>query len=79
MKALLSTFALAFFFTCLSAQTTLPTNQANGKITYRFSLPVDENISNEEAYEMVTNWFGSHPKDFTRSNVSITPENISRS
>lgn len=77
MKALFFFLMLAILFTDLSAQTTLPTNRANGKITYHFSIPVNGNVSNEEAYEMASNWFSNHTKELTRSNNSTTPENMS--
>jgi hypothetical protein len=77
MKSLLSFFMLSFFANSLFAQTTLPTNRATGKVTYRFTIPVNGNVSNEEAYEMASNWFGSHTKECTRSNVSVATENMS--
>ena len=77
MKTVLAFFVLALFVSGLSAQTTLPINKATGKIDYRFTIPVNGNVSNEEAYEMATNWFGTHAKEFTRSNVSVAPQNIS--
>lgn len=77
MKTVLAFFTLALLVSGLSAQTTLPVNKATGKIDYRFTIPVNGNVSNEEAYEMATNWFSTHTKEFTRSNVSVAPQNMS--
>jgi len=76
MRTILSFLMLAVLAQSISAQTSLPKDKATGKITYRFSIPINGNVSKGAAYEMVSNWFGSHTKEFTRSNTSVTPENI---
>lgn len=77
MKSLLSFFTPALFANGLFAQNTLSTNHATGKVTYRFTIPVNVNVTNEEAYEMASNWFSGHTKECTRSNVSVAAENMS--
>ena len=51
------------------AQTTLPTD-ATGKVSYRFSLPVEANVSEEEAYTIAQGWFANHTASCNRTNVS---------
>lgn len=76
MKSPLSFLMLSVLANCLSAQTTLPKDKTTGKVAYRFSIPGNSNVSNEDAYEKASNWFSGHAKEFTRSNSSTAPENM---
>lgn len=77
MKALVSFLLVAVLVNTAAAQSTLPVNKATGKVTYRFTIPVSGNVTNEEAYEMVTNWLNRSTGEFTRSNMCVKPENMS--
>ncbi|HLP51579.1 MAG TPA: hypothetical protein VK154_11885 [Chitinophagales bacterium] len=77
MKALFSFLVIALFANTASAQATMPVNKATGKVTYRFSIPVNENVSDEQAYEIAAEWFSRNTSEFTRSNMCVRPENMS--
>lgn len=77
MKALFSFLVIALFATATSAQTTMPVNKATGKVSYRFTIPVANNMSDEEAYAATAEWFSRNTAEFTRSNMCVKPENMS--
>lgn len=72
MKSL-TTIALLIATFVATAQTTLPVEKATGKVTYRFSIPV-QNVTNEQAYELAQNWFATHNCECNRANSNARTE-----
>lgn len=68
VKVTLAIVAMCCILNTVSAQATLPYNNATQKVCYRFRVPVNAGFSKEQAFEMMKSWVANDADVFTRTN-----------
>lgn len=63
-------FYSIFFFLLATAAKALGQQVAEPKVKCTFSIPVADNVTTEQAYELATQWFANNGGQLTRSNLS---------
>lgn len=72
--AINKTKTLFALFLLLAATQLQAQNVAGNKVKCSFSIPVNQSVSNEQAYEIATQWFTKNTAQLTRSNISAAAQ-----
>jgi len=53
------------------AKNSLPVNAASGEVTFKQTFTLNQNLSEDEVFETVQNWFANSTAKFTRQNADM--------
>lgn len=68
------TLGLSVLFSALSAQNKLPFDSVQQKINYRFAIPLEKNVTADDAFELAQQWFTKNTGLFNRANALALQE-----
>lgn len=68
---ILSSIILCLTVANANAKNSLPVNPASGEVTFKQTFTIGENLSEDQVFEVVQNWFAKSTSKFNRQNADM--------